>query len=70
MIHDPLVTTTQAAHIHGVKPGTVRSWAARGLLTPELRLAGQPLYRLSAVDEAEHAARTRDTTGRTQTRTT
>jgi len=70
MIHDPLVTTQQAAHLHGVDPATVRSWASRGLLTPERRDGRSPLYRLSAVDEAEYLSRTRDTTGRTTRRAT
>jgi len=69
MIHDPLVTTAQAAHLHGVAQGTIRSWAARGLLTAERRDGRSPLYRLSDVDEAEFLSRTRDTTGRASGRT-
>lgn len=69
MIHDPLVTTAQAAHLHGVAPATIRSWAARGLLTAECRDGQAPLYRLSDVDEAEHLSRIRDATGRTSRRT-
>lgn len=69
MIHDPLVTTAQAAHLHGVAAGTIRSWAARGLLKPERRDGRSPLYRLSAVDEAEYLSRTRDVTGRSAGRT-
>lgn len=69
MIHDPLVTTAQAAHAHGVAQETIRSWAARGLLKPERRDGRTPLYRLSDVDEAEYLSRTRDTTGRTARRT-
>lgn len=70
MIHDPLVTTTQAAFLHGVAPATIRSWAARGLLTAERRDGRTALYRLSAVDEAEYQSRGRDTTGRTSRRAT
>lgn len=69
MILDPLVTTAQAALAHGVEPATVRSWAARGLLTAACRIGRQPLYRLSDVDEAEYVSRTRDSTGRTSRRT-
>jgi DNA-binding transcriptional MerR regulator len=69
VIHDPLVTTAQAAFLHGVEPATIRSWASRGLLTAERRDGRSPLYRLSDVDEAEHLSRTRDNTGRTSRRT-
>lgn len=69
MIHDPLVTTQQAAFLHGVAQATIRSWAARGLLTPERRDGRTPLYRLSDVDEAEYVSRTRDATGRASRRT-
>ena len=68
MIHDPLVTTQQAAMLHGVDAATVRSWAARGLLKADRRDGRRPLYRLSDVDEAEYLSRTRDTTGRTSRR--
>jgi len=68
VIHDPLVTTRQAAALHGVEAATVRSWAARGLLKAERRDGRTPLYRLSDVDEAEYVSRTRDTTGRTSRR--
>jgi DNA-binding transcriptional MerR regulator len=68
LIHDPLVTTSQAAQAHGVAPATIRSWANRGLLTPARRDGRTPLYRLSDVDEAEYLSRTRDTTGRTTRR--
>lgn len=64
MIHDPLVTTQQAADLHGVDAATIRSWAARGLLKAERRDGRSPLYRLSDIDDAEHLSRTRDTTGR------
>lgn len=68
MIHDPLVTTAQAAELHGVDPATIRSWASRGLLVAERRDGRSPLYRLSDVDSAEHLSRTRDTTGRASRR--
>ena len=69
MIHDPLVTTAQAALLHGVAQATIRSWATRGLLVAEVHVGRSPLYRLSDVDEAEHLSRTRDTTGRSSRRT-
>ena len=70
MIHDPLVTTAQAAALHGVAQATIRSWAARGLLTAERRDHRGAMYRLSDVDEAEYVSRTRDTTGRSTGRDT
>ena len=69
MIHDPLVTTAQAAFLHNVEAATIRSWAARGILKAEIRDGRTPLYRLSDVDEAEFLSRSRDTTGRTSRRT-
>ena len=70
MIHDPFVTTQQAAQIHGVDAATVRQWASRGLLAPAGRIGRSPYYRLSDVDEAEHLSRTRDNTGRASRRAT
>jgi DNA-binding transcriptional MerR regulator len=68
VIDDPLVTTAQAALLHGVAQATIRSWAARGLLTPERHVGKVPMYRLSDVDEAELKARQRDVSGRTTKR--
>lgn len=68
MIHDPLVTTAQAALLHGVAQATIRSWAARGLMAPEGHDGRSPLYRLSEVDKAELKARQRDVSGRSTKR--
>lgn len=68
MIHDPFVTTQQAAEIHGVDVATVRQWASRGLLVAAGRVGRSPYYLLSDVDEAEYVSRTRDTTGRASRR--
>lgn len=47
------VTTDRAATEVGVKPATVRQWAARGLLKPLGRVAGRPVYDLDDVFRAE-----------------
>src|SRR5690242_521090 len=70
VIHDPYVTTQQAAEIHGVDASTVRQWASRGLLVAAGRIGRQPYYRLSDVDRAEHLSRNRDKTGRASRRDT
>lgn len=64
MIHDPLVTTKQAAAAHGVDATTIRQWVSRGLLHSAGKVGKSAVYRLSDVDEAEYLSRTRDTTGR------
>lgn len=69
MIHDPFVTTQQAADLHGVEASTIRQWASRGLLHAAGHVGRSPFYRLSDVDEAEHLSRTRDTTGKASRRT-
>ncbi|GAA1164296.1 DNA-binding transcriptional MerR regulator [Kitasatospora gansuensis] len=59
-----LLTTRQAAALCGVAPGTIRSWASRGLLDRAgLDGRGHPLYRQLDVARAEAA--TRDHAGRT-----
>ncbi len=66
---DVLISTTAAALLHDVKAATIRSWVARGLLTPTARDAGGMMWFLiQDVDRAEMIARQRDITGRSQRR--
>ena len=67
-MNDPLIPTSEAARIHDVTTSTIRKWVQRGLLKSPFKIGGTSYYRLSDVDEAEWKARTRDTTGRAQTR--
>lgn len=68
----PLYTTPEAARLatgwrrsltagaSTVRPGTIRSWAARGHLEPRgLTEAGHPLYALADLAAAELATRAR-----------
>ncbi len=62
-----LLTTTEAALLAGRKPGTVRSWAARGHLTAKgADAAGRPLYAAEDVWDVERDTRHRDRTGRSR----
>lgn len=63
-----LVSTNAAATAAGVAPGTIRSWASRGLLVAAVRRGGKPLYRVLDVLDAERDARGRDQSGRAAVR--
>ena len=69
MSPDDLVTTRRAAHIYGVQRGTIQAWVARQTIRPVLTIGGAHYYRRDDLDNAEHQARTRDTTGRATRRT-
>ncbi len=71
MRDDVLISTTAAALLHDVKAATIRSWVARGLLTPSARdESGMMWFLIQDVDRAEMLARQRDTTGRADQRLT
>ncbi len=67
---DPLLTTNDAALLARRSPITIRSWAHDGILVAAGTVPGRypgkprPLYRRSAVWEAERQARERDDTTR------
>jgi DNA-binding transcriptional MerR regulator len=69
-MNDPLITTRQAALLHDVAESTIRAWVARDILRPTARIGRTSYYRTSDVDEAEYLARTRDVSGRSNTRLT
>ncbi|MEV7294031.1 hypothetical protein AB0N79_20790 [Streptomyces microflavus] len=51
------LTTRLAALNSGVQPATIRDWVRRGLLTRCGGTPKRPLYRLTDVEAARHAAK-------------
>ncbi|MEV0884735.1 hypothetical protein AB0J03_12965 [Streptomyces microflavus] len=51
------LTTSLAALNSGVQPATIRDWVRRGLLTRCGGTPKRPLYRLTDVEAARHAAK-------------
>lgn len=49
------LTTTQAAMASGVKPGTIRDWVRRGILTRCGGSPRRPIYRVEDVLAAKNA---------------